>query len=143
MWLYDGLPEHIGLSVRDATPIEGGYVVVFELENKEIRMLATRFPAKYVSSWRSQTKRHNGEELTRVLVSPPHPRYEKLKRTLAEALADDTEGGAHVRPTIGMVKEKAKALFKIKPIAAQTGVLTVVPPKRAARIKMVEAGSGS
>ncbi len=143
MWLYDGLPEHIGLSVRDATPIEGGYVVVFELENKEIRMLATRFPAKYVSSWRSQTKRHNGEELTRVLVSPPHPRYEKLKRTLAEALADDSDSGSCNRPTIGMVKEKAKALFKIKPVAEQSGVLTVVSPKKRVRMKMAEARGGS
>jgi len=143
VWLYDGLPEHIGLSVRDATPIEGGYVVVFELENKDIRMLATRFPAKYVQSWRSQTKRLNGEELTRVLVSSPHPRYEKFKRTLAEALADDVEDGQPSRPTIAMVKEKAKALFKINPPSVRLGVLTLTQPTARESLELSKTGTES
>lgn len=115
MWLYDGLPEHIGLSVRDASPLEGGYVVVFELDTGEVRMLATRFPAKYVASWKSNARRYGGGELRRVLVSKPHPRYERLKRMLTEMLADDAADGDAAPLSIALVLEKAHTLFPAKP----------------------------
>ena len=83
MWLYDGEPDHICLGVKDASPHKESYVVVFQLDSGETRILATRFPAKYVSSWKSHARRYGGVDVTRVLVSRPHHRYEKIKRMLA------------------------------------------------------------
>ena len=38
VWLYEGPPDEIGLSVPDASPEQGGYVIVCELQNSELRM---------------------------------------------------------------------------------------------------------
>ena len=114
VWLFDGTPDEIGLNVQDASPVDGGYVVVFELENREVRMMATRFPAKYIASWRSNTRRYGGEELKRVLVSAPHPRYERLKKMLAANMASEAgPGGKPSEPSIDLVLRKAQQLFGV------------------------------
>lgn len=122
MWLYDGAPEHLELSVRDAQPHEGGYVVLLVLEGGEIRLLGTRFPAKYVANWRSNAVRHDGPTLARVIVFGLHPRYEKIKRLLATSLAVSEEkdgqgqGGELAKPhSVESVFSKAKYLFSISP----------------------------
>lgn len=116
MWLYDGLPDGLGLSVRDATPTEGGYVVVLELQNSEIRLLATRYPAKYMTSWKSRTKQYAGSEVTRVLVSDPHPLYERVKRILMERLELKSEALGTCKE-MERIKELAKPIFSIKAAA--------------------------
>jgi len=89
VWLYDGDPEYIALQVSDASPTEGGYLVVFELENGETRVFATRHPSKYVAAWEKSSKLHGGLVLSRVVVSHPHPRYEKIKRSILKAMESD------------------------------------------------------
>ena len=115
MWLYDGEPDHICLGVKDASPHEGGYVVVFQLDSGETRILATRFPAKCVSSWKSHARRYGGVDVTRVLVSRPHHRYEKIKRMLAAELVNGEDGGLHTGPvTVDAITKKALELFAIQ-----------------------------
>jgi hypothetical protein len=113
VWLYDGAPEHLELKVRDAQPEEGGYVMLLVLEGGEIRLLGTRFPAKYVANWRSNAVRHD---------LGLHPRYEKIKRLLATSLAVDEEkgsqgqGGGPAKPhSVDSVFSKAEFLFSISP----------------------------
>jgi len=122
VWLYDGAPEHLELKVRDAQPEEGGYVMLLVLEGGEIRLLGTRFPAKYVANWRSNAVRHDGPTLARVVVLGLHPRYEKIKRLLATSLAVDEEkgsqgqGGGSAKPhSVDSVFSKAEFLFSISP----------------------------
>jgi hypothetical protein len=91
VWLYDGDPEFIGLRVGDATPDDGGYLVLFQLENGETRIFATRYPAKYVSMWRKNSKLHSGYEPERVLVSPPSIRYERIKRALTKMVSESMD----------------------------------------------------
>ena len=69
VWLYEGPPDEIGLSVPDASPEQGGYVIVCELQNSELRMFATRFPTKCVNNWNSRSDRFAGQKLRHVMVS--------------------------------------------------------------------------
>lgn len=114
MWLFDGSPDDLGLSVQDASPMEGGYVVVLELKNREIRMLATRFPSKYISTWKSRTRRYGGEELKRVMVSIAHPRYERVKRLLIERLAMDQGPIAPDDEAMDSIKRRAESILSVK-----------------------------
>lgn len=115
MWLYDGAPDHIELSVRDAFPQEGGYVVLFELDTGETRIMATRYPAKYVANWKTNARRHGGPELSRVLISRLHPRYEKIKRLLTTKLSETTEGATPQELTLEAIMGRASDLFAIAP----------------------------
>ncbi|MFN9472692.1 hypothetical protein [Acidovorax sp.] len=136
MWLYDGLPDDLRLSVRDATTAEGGYVVVLELQNSEIRLLATRYPAKYMTSWKSRTKQYAGSEVTRVLVSDPHPLYERVKRELLERLESNAES-LSASKQMERIKELAKPIFSIKAATPNPDsfkpVLQFAPSQNAAR----------
>lgn len=112
MWLFDGDPEMVSAMVPDASAQVGGYIMVFVLTSGEPRIVATRFPGKNVTSWKSRSARYRGEELHRVLVSPPHPRYEKLKRILALQLSHDEVGDPHPGPlTMEHVTSKVEAIF--------------------------------
>lgn len=112
MWLFDGKPEMVSAMVPDASAQVGGYIMVFVLTSGAPRIVATRFPGKNVTSWRSKSARYGGEELDRVLVSPPHPRYEKLKRLLALQLSHDDEGVPHPGPlTLDHISSKVAELF--------------------------------
>ena len=92
-WLFDGKPEFVDVNVASATPMEGGYVIAMELSTGAVRLAATRQPAKYVSAWRHNVRRHGVPEIVRVLVSYPYLRYEAVKRVLAGLLADHREAG--------------------------------------------------
>ncbi|MGP3505466.1 hypothetical protein [Paracidovorax citrulli] len=124
MWLYDGEPDTLELHVRDAQPDEGGYVVLLVLQGGGVRLLGTRFPAKYVANWRSNAVRHAGPTLARVIVFGLHPRYEKIKRMLATSMAvrdakDAAEEGDSANPakapSIESISSKAEYLFSISP----------------------------
>ena len=112
MWLYEGKPELVGVKVPDASAQDGGYIMVFVLESGPPRIVATRFPAKNITSWKSRAARYGGENLDRVLVSPPHPRYEKIKRLLAAQLSFEEDGTPHPGPlTLDHISTKVNSLF--------------------------------
>ena len=115
MWLYDGRPEEMELVVRGANSDEGGYVVLLQLASGAIRILGTRYPVKYIGSWRTSTQRHDGSGLTRVLISKPHPRYEKIKRLLANSLVPASENEPACEATVESIMSKAAHLFSIAP----------------------------
>ena len=106
MWLYDGEPDHLELTIKNAQHDEGGYVVLLELEGGEIRLLGTRFLAKYVSIWRSNARPDS--KIVRVIVFGLHPRYEKIKRLLLVSLANSES-------TVDDVLGAARVLFSISP----------------------------
>lgn len=91
VWLYDGNPDQADLIVGEATPLEGGYVMVIELTNGLTRLAATRHPAKYVTAWHQFVKRYGLPEIARMIVSRPHLRYEAIKRGIAKTIAEDRD----------------------------------------------------
>ena len=91
VWLYDGDPEQADLIVGATTLTEGGYVMVIELTNGLTRLAATRHPAKYVTAWHQFVKRYGVPEITRMIVSRPHLRYEAIKRGIAKMMAEDRD----------------------------------------------------
>ncbi len=107
-WLYDGAPENIGLIIPDADPAEGGYVMLAELRNGDVRMFATRFPGRCVSGWKSQIDKFGGQRFQRVLVTVPHIRYERIKRLVAEQIGEEQEG------CIELFKKRTTELFEQK-----------------------------
>lgn len=112
MWIYDGSPEIVSAVVPDASAADGGYIMVFVLQSGAPRIVATRFPGKNVTSWKSRAARYGGETLARVLVSKPHPRYEKIKRLLTNQLALDEEGASTSTPlTLEFIDTKVSELF--------------------------------
>lgn len=113
MWLFDGSPELVGAKVPDASAQDGGYIIVFVLESGSPRIVATRFPGKNVTSWKSRAARYGGESLNRVLVTNSHPRYEKIKRLLIHQLSMDDEANASPSPlTLEQIGEKVSGLFE-------------------------------
>jgi len=91
VWLYDGNPDQADLIVGEATPLEGGYVMVIELTNGLTRLAATRHPAKYVTAWHQFVKRYGLPKIARMIVSRPHLRYEAIKRGIAKTIAEDRD----------------------------------------------------
>lgn len=83
-WLYDGDPDNIGLVIPDADPAEGGYILLAEQTNGNVKLFATRFPGRSVAGWKSQITKFGGQKFKRVLVSAAHIRYERIKRLVAE-----------------------------------------------------------
>ncbi len=91
-WIYDGKPDNIGLVVPDANPGDGGYIVLAQLRNGEVRLFATRYPTRCVVGWKSQVRKFGGQDFTRVMVSTPHIRYERIKRMIVESGEDEGQG---------------------------------------------------
>lgn len=113
VWLYDGDPEQADLIVGETTLTEGGYVMVIELTNGLTRLAATRHPSKYVTAWHQFVKRYGVPEITRMIVSRPHLRYEAIKRGIAKLMAEDRdeEFDAYRVPLI-TVTRKAEAVIE-------------------------------
>lgn len=88
-WLYDGAPENVGLLIPDAAPGDGGYLLLAEMHNGDVRMFATRFPARCVAGWKSTINKFGAGKLNRVLVSSPHIRYEHIKRLVIESAQEE------------------------------------------------------
>lgn len=88
-WLYAGPADYVGLSVTPTfTADGGGYLLVMEISTGEVRVAATCNPSKYIAYWRNSTRRHGAPELTRVLVSRPHLRYEAAGRVVARQIQE-------------------------------------------------------
>ena len=112
VWMFDGSPELVSVKVPDASAQDGGYIMVFVLESGSPRIVATRFPGKNVTSWKSRSARYGGQTLNRVLVTKPHPRYEKIKRLLAHQLSVDDDGSESLGPlTLEHIGSKVFGLF--------------------------------
>ena len=113
-WLFDGEPENVDLKVVATSPVDGGYVVALKLASDTIRLAATRHPAKYVAAWRNNARRLGLPDVVRVMVSPPHLRYEAVKRGLARVMADhkDAESDAY-RLGIGEMTRIAREVFEV------------------------------
>ena len=118
VWLYEGPPDEIGMSVPDASPAQGGYVIVCELQNSELRMFATRFPTKCVSNWNSRAERFAGQKLRHVLVSVPIIPYERAKKLLIQKLAQETESTSNnpAPGVIATVKKQAESILQTRTI---------------------------
>jgi hypothetical protein len=113
VWMFDGKPELVGASVPDASAQDGGYIMVFVLESGSPRIVATRFPGKHVTSWKSRAARYGGEALHRVLVTKAHPRDEKIKRLLSHQLSMDVDSNTTPEPlTPDQIGEKITGLFE-------------------------------
>ena len=113
MWLYDGNPEQADLIVGATTLSEGGYVMVIELTNGLTRLAATRHPAKYVTAWHQFVKRYGVPEITRMIVSRPHLRYEAIKRGIAKMMAEDRDEDLDAyRVPLNTATQKAEAVIE-------------------------------
>ena len=113
IWLYDGDPDQADLIVGATTLTEGGYVMVIELTNGLIRLAASRHPAKYVTAWHQFVKRYGLPEISRMIVSQPHLRYEAIKRGIAKMIVDerDDELDAY-RVPLNTATQKAEAVIE-------------------------------
>ena len=112
IWMYDGNPEQADLIVGETTQTEGGYVLVIELANGLTRLAATRHPAKYVSAWHQFVKRYGLPEMSRMIVSKPHLRYEAIKRGIAKIIEEfrDEDLDAYRAP-LKMVTDTAESVI--------------------------------
>jgi hypothetical protein len=114
VWLYDGKPEFVDVSVGETTPLNGGYVLAIELATGIIRLAATRQPAKYLSAWRHNVRRYGIPSVVRVLVSQPFLRYEAVKRSIAALLADYKEPDSEdFRVGIDFLMARAEEVFAV------------------------------
>lgn len=109
MWLYEGNPSTLSSSVGDAPAVDGGYVLVLLLENHEVRLLATRFPTRYLNSYTGSIKRFGGEKLQQVLVTQQHIFYERIKRTVV----DQIKFNEATKPS-KLTYEEVKALLRVQ-----------------------------
>lgn len=113
VWLYDGDPEQADLIVGATSLTEGGYVMVIELTNGLTRLAATRHPAKYVTAWHQFVKRYGVPEITRMIVSRPHLRYEAIKRGIAKMMAEDRDEDLDAyRVPLNTATQKAEAVIE-------------------------------
>ena len=103
--------NHVVLREQIATFAARG-LFLLELNDGGIRLLGTRFPAKYVPIWRANA-RIDGAKIVRVIVFGLHPRYEKIKRMLVQCLAGS--GQQNACQSVDEILEKAKYLFSISP----------------------------
>ena len=114
VWLYDGNPDQADLIVGEATPLEGGYVMVIELSNGLTRLAATRHPAKYVTAWHQFVKRYGLPEIARMIVSRPHLRYEAIKRGIAKTIAEDRDEDLDAyRVPVDKVTQNAETVIEL------------------------------
>ncbi|MDP1573061.1 MAG: hypothetical protein Q8M09_08050 [Pseudomonadota bacterium] len=112
-WLFDGEPEYVDLNVVATSSVDGGYVMVLELASNNIRLAATRHPAKYITAWRRKARRFGLPDVVRVMVSKPHLRYEAIKRGLARLMSDHKDEASDAyRLGRAEVTQKAREVFE-------------------------------
>ncbi len=105
MWINDGNPEHVRRFLDKVLAVEGGYIMVLQLTQKEIRLVATNDPSRYLKAWRTKILRAGGSDIASVWISPPHIKYEKIKRLL--------QAGLCVEDTISTVELKLRDIFTL------------------------------
>lgn len=104
MWINDGNLEHVGLFLDKISVVEGGYIMVFQLANNEIRIAASNDPARYLAAWKNKILITCGSDIAHIWVSPPHIKYEKIKRLLQARLGSGD--------TIASIETKLKEIFQ-------------------------------
>lgn len=105
MWINDGNPEHVSRFLDKVLAVEGGYIMVLQLSQKEIRLVATNDPSRYLKAWRTKILRAGGSDIAYAWISPPHIKYEKIKRLL--------QAGLCVEDTISTVELKIREIFTL------------------------------
>ena len=89
VWLYQGKASSVSIAVDPAPKVGGGYVIALTLSNGNIRLAASRDPARYVSQIIKTIDSLGGEvKASKILVSRRHSRYEAIKRWVGHELAD-------------------------------------------------------
>ncbi|MGK0674615.1 MAG: hypothetical protein ABWU16_08145 [Halothiobacillaceae bacterium] len=88
IWTYAGSPEFASVAVGSGSPESGGYVLAMQLSNGNMRLAATQHPGKYLSAWKHNVRQYGTPEVTRVYVSKPYIRYERIKRIIAESIKE-------------------------------------------------------
>jgi len=118
-WLYDGSPDLAELIVDAATLTEGGYVIVIELTSGLTRLAATRHPGKYVTAWHQFVKRYGLPDISRMIISHPHLRYEAIKRGIAKSLAEyrDEELDVYRLPVDAVTKNAESVIEMLEGIS--------------------------
>lgn len=104
-WLYEGTPEMAGLVAGELPTTVGGYVLGMVLQDGSIWLGATRFPEKYLTNWRYNSKRYGLPEITKVLITVPYIRYEAVKRLLMRKMENYRSPD---RKTYAMTEEEFK-----------------------------------
>lgn len=88
LWLYDGDPDKTAVKIPSASCAEGGHIMLMALLDGTTRLVASRYPGKYVTAWRQNVLRNGASAMTRFCVSPPHLLYEAIKRDIAKPIVD-------------------------------------------------------
>jgi len=111
-WIFDGKPEYLELNLPDTAAHGSGYVLAIQMESGDLRVASTLYPIKYLNDYRLNAKRFGINQISRVLVSKPHIRYEAIKRAILEKLPDfKKEGTALYQMPLDTLSEKAREIF--------------------------------
>lgn len=118
VWLFSGSPDLASASLPNASAMEGGYIMVLVLESGAPRIIATRFPGKNISTWKSQTARYGGEKLTCVMVTRASQRYLNIKRVLTQQLTEPGTPHANKPLDVEQIVTTITELFRqLMPVA--------------------------
>jgi hypothetical protein len=112
VWLFCGSPDLASAAVPDASAMDGGYIMVLVLRSGAPRIIATRFPGRNVTSWKTQTTRYGGETLTTVMVTNVHQRYLNIKRLLTQQLAAPENPQADLPLNVDQIVKQVTELFR-------------------------------
>jgi len=111
-WIFDGKPEYLELNLSDTAAHGSGYILAIQMESGDLRVASTLYPIKYLNDYRLNARRFGINQISRVLVSKPHIRYEAIKRAILEKLPDfKKEGTALYQLPLDTLSEKAQEIF--------------------------------
>ena len=106
-WIHQGDPDDVAF-IPNTKPEEGGYLLIVVLENGSFQILATRFPGRSITGWKTKIKRVGGAPIIRVLVSLPIVMHEHMKRRLLSYFDFEDKSCS-----IEMVKKKTEELMDL------------------------------
>ena len=87
VWVNRCKPEDINLLAPDA-PIEYGYVLIIEYEDKRIFIASSKNPTRYVNSLQQLANKMMANAATNIRISPLVRRVETVKGNLIRKLKD-------------------------------------------------------
>ena len=87
VWINRCKPEDINLLAPDA-PIEYGYVLIIEYEDKRIFIASSKKPTRYVNSLQQLANKMMANAATNIRISPLVRRVETVKGNLIRKLKD-------------------------------------------------------
>jgi len=111
-WIYDGGFEEVKTHVPKCSPLEGGYIVLFESTDGGIRIGSVNDPYKYITE-ENRIMTRAGCKVVRVAISNPCHNYIKLKKKLIASIKDGRiEGGCYRDVTITQIKQLVEELLE-------------------------------